>query len=104
MNTVILKNIIKEATLDFGTNHATLSYDTDKWYLFAHYTQLDDSFTDCELYLNQEKKELNDKQLGIIYDFLKGALEDEQERDAELKRSSYGDPYDDRGVEPYMFI
>ena len=66
MNTEILKNLIKEAHLDFGTNHVTLSYDTDSWYLNAHYTQLDDSFTDCELYLNHEKKELTPKERNQI--------------------------------------
>ena len=104
MNTEILKNLIKESDLDYGTNHVTLSYDTDNWYLNAHYTQLDDSFTDCELYLNHELKELNEEQLGIIYDYIKGALEDEQERDAELKRNSFDNDYDDRGINPMMFI
>ncbi len=104
MNTEILKNLIKEAHLDYGTNHVTLSYDTNNLYLNAHYTQLDDSFTDCELYLNQELKELTPKQLGIIYDYIKGALEDEQERYAELKRNSFDDDYEDRGINPMMFI
>ncbi len=103
MNTKILNNLIEESDLEFGTNHVSLNYDTDNGYLTAHYNSVDDELTDIECYSGDDKKDLTDDQITIIYDYLAKKLKGEQEKDSELKQNSMDDLHDDNGVSPMMF-
>jgi hypothetical protein len=86
--TPVIQTLLDDALIDFGTSHVTINYDTKQWMLTATYTTMGDSFTDCELYLGDNKMNLTPEQLDLIYLFLKKKIEDEQYSEAEHKRRS----------------
>ncbi len=98
MNTKILNNLIEESDLEFGTNHVSLNYDTDNGYLTAHYNSVDDKLTDVVCYSGKNEKTLTDDQETILHEYLAKKLRGEQEKDSELKKYSFDNPSDDRGV------
>ena len=104
VKTSVIQDKLDDALIDFGSNHVTITYDSDQWMLTATYTTIGDSFTDCEMYLGENKMNLTDDQLDLIYHFLKGKIEDELQSEAEHKRRSMDNPFDDRGVRESDFL
>jgi len=69
--TPILQNLIKSAEDTVTETYSQTSYDTDRIMINASYNGIQDIIHDVEVYVCQEKINLTDIQLTIIYDHLK---------------------------------
>ena len=107
INNNFLNNLLKQTDCEFesrGLFLTTTSPEEDGFYIEVRYNIDSNELEDMSFYFGDIEVNVTYDQLDIIYKYLVKLYEDEMFSIEEYKKRSCDDEYEDRGINPMMFI